>query len=123
VEDVCLAYDCFGVCGGDAELDNCGNCYGFNALGEEVEGCFESDGCLCPCTGLMGDLNGDGILNVLDIVSLLNCILNLVGTPDCDDTISLPLGICGDMTGDGNWNVLDIVTLANCVIGTTSCNG
>jgi hypothetical protein len=57
----------------------------------------------------MGDLNGDGGWNVLDIVTLANCVL----AGNCAD---LENGCAGDMNDDGGWNVLDIVTLANCVL-------
>jgi len=57
----------------------------------------------------LGDLNGDGGWNVLDIVTLANCVLAV----DCAD---LENGCTGDLNGDGGWNVLDIVTLANCVL-------
>ncbi|MBC8310672.1 MAG: hypothetical protein H8E72_00035 [Candidatus Marinimicrobia bacterium] len=57
----------------------------------------------------LGDLNGDGGWNVLDIVTLANCVL----AGDCSD---LDYGCAGDLNGDGGYNVLDIVTLANCVL-------
>jgi hypothetical protein len=57
----------------------------------------------------LGDLNADSSFNVLDIVSLANCVL----ANNCDD---IEDGCAGDMNGDGTWNVLDIVTLANCVL-------
>ena len=49
-----------------------------------------------------GDLNADGINNVLDVVSLVNCVLG----DGCD--------ICaGDMNQDDILNVLDVVLLVN----------
>ena len=57
----------------------------------------------------LGDLNGDGGWNVLDIVTLANCVL----TENCE---YINNGCAGDLNGDGNYNVLDIVTLANCVL-------
>ena len=57
----------------------------------------------------IGDLNADDSMNVLDIVTLANCILAV----NCDQ---LEFGCAGDLNGDGNWNVLDIVVLANCVL-------
>jgi hypothetical protein len=57
----------------------------------------------------MGDLNGDGGYNVLDIVALANCVLD----NNCSD---LENGCAGDLNGDGGYNVLDIVALANCVL-------
>ena len=57
-----------------------------------------------------GDLNSDGSFNVLDIVSLANCVLNAT----CH-----PYGDIADMNGDSSYNVLDIVSLANCVMSAT----
>ena len=55
-----------------------------------------------------GDLNADGSYNVLDIVSLANCVLSAT----CS-------GCQGDFNGDGSYNVLDIVALANCILTAT----
>ena len=55
---------------------------------------------------LEGDLNGDGIPNVLDIVLLVNLVLGN----------NVP-GECSDVNGDGILNVLDIVLLVNIVLG------
>ena len=55
---------------------------------------------------LLGDINNDGFLNVLDVVSLGNIILNE------DDYILL-----GDMNQDDILNVLDIVQLVNIILG------
>ena len=54
----------------------------------------------------LGDMNSDGLLNVLDVVSLVNTILN------DDDYI-----LFGDMNQDGVLNVLDIVQLVNFILG------
>ena len=54
---------------------------------------------------LQGDLNGDGTLDVLDIVALVNIILSQEGNN--------PLG---DLNGDGELNVLDVVILANIIL-------
>ena len=62
--------------------------------------------CTCPNHG---DLNADNIWNVLDIVTLANCVL----AQDCDEEVN---GCAGDVNEDGTWNVLDIVTLANCIL-------
>ena len=54
---------------------------------------------------LQGDMNGDGELNILDVVALVNIILN-GNEPN-------PLG---DMNGDGAYNILDVVILANIIL-------
>ena len=65
------------------------------------------------CCPELGDMNGDGGWNVLDVVTLANCVL----AADCSE---LANGCAGDLNGDGGYNVLDIVTLANCVLS-ASC--
>ena len=52
-----------------------------------------------------GDLNDDGVLNILDIVYLVNLVLN-------NDFNSI-----GDMNSDGVLNVLDIILLVNIILG------
>ncbi|MDP6853795.1 MAG: dockerin type I domain-containing protein, partial [Candidatus Marinimicrobia bacterium] len=56
-----------------------------------------------------GDLNGDSGWNVLDIVTLANCILN-------NNCPGIQYGCAGDLNNDSVYNVLDIVTLANCIL-------
>ncbi len=51
-----------------------------------------------------GDLNGDGIVNILDVVSLVGFILN--GGFDSS----------ADVNGDGSINVLDVVSLVNLIL-------
>ena len=70
-------------------------------------GAFESEGC-----SNLGDVNGDGGWNVLDVVSLVNCVLG--GT--CAE---LENSCAGDVNSDGGWNVLDVVSLVNCVLAGT----
>jgi hypothetical protein len=60
------------------------------------------------CYGEAGDVTGDGVLNVLDIVGLVNHIL---GIALLDDTCA------ADYTGDTITNVLDIVGLVNNILG------
>ena len=53
----------------------------------------------------MGDLNQDGLVNVLDVVSLVNIVL---GNSD-----PVP---GADLNGDGQFNVLDVVLLVNLIL-------
>ena len=55
---------------------------------------------------LLGDLNDDGIINILDIISTVNIVL---GTDEYNSN--------ADMNQDGTVNVLDIVTLVNIILG------
>ncbi len=69
----------------------------------------DSDGC---GSGIAGDANGDGTLNILDIVGIVNFILG-TGTVDWE--------CAADFNGDGTVNILDIVGMVNCILGTGSC--
>ena len=74
--------------------------------GESNADCFES------C--ILGDLNGDGCWDVLDIITLINCVL-------AGNCAELEFGCTGDLNGDGGWTVLDIVILTNCIL-VENCN-
>ena len=54
---------------------------------------------------LSGDLNGDGALNVLDVIVLVNIVL----AGDCSDE--------ADLNTDSGCNVLDVVLLVNLILG------
>ncbi len=54
---------------------------------------------------LLGDANGDNLLNVLDVVGTVNAVLG--GSYDT----------CIDINGDNTLNVLDIVSLVNLILG------
>ena len=56
---------------------------------------------------VLGDINEDGSINVVDIVNLVNWIF--------DD---LPYSIVADINEDGNINVVDVVVLVNSILGT-----
>ena len=58
---------------------------------------------ICPTPG---DANGDGSINVQDVVCIINVILDTgtaPGSPDCND--------------DGNVNVLDVICVINKILG------
>ena len=59
------------------------------------------------CTA--GDINADGIINVLDIVSTVNFVMATT-TPSDDEACA------ADFNGDGIINVLDIVSIVNVVL-------
>ena len=58
---------------------------------------------------LMGDLNFDGIINIIDIVTMVNGIL---GPGFTEEQLTV-----ADMNGDGIVNVIDIVFLVNLILG------
>ena len=53
----------------------------------------------------MGDINGDNEVNILDIISLVNFILQNEYEAN------------GDLNNDGEINILDIVALVNIILG------
>ena len=58
----------------------------------------------------MGDLNGDGSINVNDIIVEINIITTLIEPTDYH-------WIVGDLNIDGSINVLDIVSIVNLILG------
>ena len=70
-------------------------------------GYYDLSGGGSECGVDLGDLTGDGVINILDIVQLANYILN----------VSIPSYECAaDVTQDGTVNILDIVSLANLIL-------
>jgi len=57
-----------------------------------------------------GDVNADGNVNVLDIVTMVNFIMG-------NDDPTAYEGCAGDVNEDGSMNVLDIVTIVNMIMG------
>ena len=57
-------------------------------------------------SSLVGDINVDGIINILDVVVLINVIL---GMEDGNSN--------GDLNEDGVYNILDVVILVNYILG------
>ena len=68
-------------------------------------GSHEYDGSSDDC--LVGDANGDGIVNVVDIVQMVSIIL------DNDSGYNA----CGDSNNDGILNVVDIVAVVSIILG------
>ena len=57
----------------------------------------------------IGDINEDGLLNILDIVILINCALQIGYDYECYDEL-------GDTNLDGVINILDVVILINIIL-------
>ena len=94
-------------------VDECGS------LCEPCSGTIDSDGdgiadeC-DDCDNMAGDLNDDHILDILDIVTAVNIVLNGgVDSPDFTECEKID----ADMTGDGNINILDIIVLISIILG------
>ena len=59
-------------------------------------------------TLLLGDLNFDEQINVLDVITMVNIILGETAT---DEQFN-----AGELNGDGVINVLDVVTLVSIIL-------
>ena len=57
-------------------------------------------------TNNSGDLNGDGVIDILDIIALVNMILNGSYSP------------IADINEDGVINILDVIIYKNIILGT-----
>tara|TARA_B100000315_G_C14536163_1_gene568563 strand:- start:1236 stop:1652 length:417 start_codon:yes stop_codon:yes gene_type:complete len=62
------------------------------------------------CSITQGDVNNDGILNILDIVNVVNFILGIADFSEMQFVLA-------DMNQDGIIDILDIVMLANSILG------
>jgi len=57
-----------------------------------------------------GDINADSMLDITDIVSLVNIVLNIGGTPSENELCA------ADFNSDGLINVLDVIQLVNSIL-------
>ena len=65
--------------------------------------------CLDEENYLLGDINNDGLINILDVVLIINLILGLSEPTENEVVIS-------DINQDGIINILDIVLLVNMIL-------
>ena len=61
------------------------------------------------CTGIVGDINGDTNINVVDVVSLVSYVLENINLNDCDIYYS-------DLNNDLLVNVVDVVNLVSFIL-------
>lgn len=88
--------------------DNCPNAY--NPSQEDSN----ADGVGDACEGQRGDVNGDGEINILDVLATVNHILGIKLLEE--DTLSQ-----ADCNGDGNINILDALGIVNVILGIGEC--
>ena len=85
-----------------------GICFGTDPVNNVVSNVFgntlETDWGDCYVGGLLGDVNDDGALDILDLVGLANLILS-------NEYFS-----SSDMNEDGHLDILDIVSLVNIIL-------
>ncbi len=76
----------------------------------DVQGIFYHDFYLTPMDdGNPGDINGDGEVNVLDVVALVNFIIAVEDPTDAEFA-------AGDLNQDGQLDVLDVVLMVNAIL-------
>jgi hypothetical protein len=62
------------------------------------------------CPGyISGDVNGDSLVNVQDIVILVNIVLGMINPDNCQSEF-------GDLNGDGISNILDVILTVNIIL-------
>ena len=61
--------------------------------------------------GISGDVNNDGLINILDVIQTVNIILGANPTPTDYELWA------ADMNQDGNIDILDIVLIVNTILG------
>jgi len=67
------------------------------------------DGNYCLEDSIIGDINSDNIVNILDVITMINMIF---GTIDTNEN--------ADINTDGTINVLDVIAVVNIILQTTS---
>ena len=55
---------------------------------------------------MLGDMNSDNIINILDVIIMVNIILG----SDADSSMA-------DMNSDGSVDILDVILLVNIILG------
>ena len=67
---------------------------------------YAPDGNYCPSNLLLGDINSDNIVNILDVISCINIILD-----------NSDFNVLADLNNDNFVDVLDVVLLVNIILG------
>jgi len=102
-------HGCYSTVGIENHLGDMGLEYTFNNTYPEAAATLEDGSALFITTRIessyiLGDYNGDGVLDILDVVGLVNAVLS--------GGYSAP----GDMNQDGTLDILDVVTLVNAIL-------
>ena len=77
-------------------------CTDEEALNYDPNATYDDGSCILT---ILGDMNGDEILNVLDVVIIVNMALGNVA-----------IDLIGDLNNDGGINILDVVILTNIIL-------
>ena len=103
------SHGCYSTVGIESHLGDMGLEYTFNNSYPEAAATLQDGSAIFITTRtessyILGDFNGDGALDVLDVVGLVNAVLS--------GNYSAP----GDMNQDGTLDILDVVTLVNAIL-------
>jgi len=102
-------HGCYSTVGIENHLGDMGLQYSFNNTYPEAATTLEDGSAIFITTRteaayILGDYNGDGVLDILDVVGLVNAVL------------SGGYSASGDMNQDGTLDILDVVTLVNAIL-------
>ena len=92
------------------DIKSSGSSHGYWSMyrgNERRTGFYDIEGGGSECGVALGDVSGDGMINILDLVQVVNYILD-VSTP--------PYECAADFTEDGVVNILDLVQIANFIL-------
>jgi hypothetical protein len=90
---------------GEEESELTYGCTDETALNYDPDADIDDDSCEYEDVGVLGDVNGDGNVDILDAVTMIQMVLQ--ATPPSD---------AADVNGDGVVNVLDVVTLIQIIL-------
>lgn len=82
------------------------NCINWNAPLVFVVGYFNGG----VCSGRTGDVNGDGEVDVIDVITVVNHVLEIATMDECGQTQA-------DTNGDGVINIIDVIEIVNIILG------
>jgi len=91
----------------DPSLDNS---LAENWLASIGHGSPGSDNLMNECEESLGDINGDGTLNVLDVILMISIILVIDDYTICQENSS-------DINSNGTIDILDVILLVNIILG------
>jgi len=82
-----------------------------NWMASEGYGSPGSANTMNSCEETPGDINGDGVINVLDVILMVGIILVL------EDDYTICQQYASDINSDGVIDILDVILLVNIILG------
>ena len=100
---------------GCPDLEDIDGCTDSSALNYNPEATVDDGSCEYECLTMCGDVNGDGTVDVLDIVLLMEYIISEGTLPLTGEALA-----CANVNGDGIVDILDVVAMISYVTGQTN---